>query len=218
MRYVLLLCLLCCAPHRYLSSEKLPSDPIDAEAQSLTEVSAAGGCTGIIRFPYQVSSESELLFEAELAQCRDRIAVVEIDSVGGSVSAAVDFQKAIERHPHPVYCVVDGIAASAAFDILQSCDKRFMTVRSFLMQHNAATPRTSGNEIEIRNTAEALRVIDEGRAVRCARRMKMPLDAYKEHIAGGREWWFSLADALNFGAVDYEVSDVRAVLLLSLNP
>src|SRR5258706_7395681 len=72
---------------------------------------AAQECPDVIGIYGTISDPTE--FVALMHACADRAVVIEINSPGGSVFAALEMQKAIERHSYPVVCVVDGLAASA---------------------------------------------------------------------------------------------------------
>lgn len=172
-------------------------------------------CPDWVKLDGVIDADSAAKFGAEMKACADRAVVVEINSPGGSVFDAIEMQKAIERHPHPVYCVVDGVAASAAFVTLQSCDFRLMTDRSVLMAHHAAIPRTGGQEEPIENAAAALRALDHATALHCARRMGITPEAYEAHVSGGREWWLPVDDATKEHAVDLRVTSVADAVTMA---
>lgn len=176
---------------------------------------AASDCPSWVKIDGPIDEETSKSFVSTLAACSDRPVVVEINSPGGNVFAALDMQKAIERHPHPVFCVVDGLAASAAFITLQSCSMRLMTNRSVIMAHHAAAPQASGQALQLANVAAALHALDRGNALHCAARMGMPVDDFEKHVADGREWWMGLEEARENNAVDHQVADVGEALKLA---
>lgn len=157
-----------------------------------------------------IDSDSAGDFVRTMEACKGKRVVVEIDSPGGSVFAAQDIQKAIERHDSAVMCVVDGLAASAAFVTLQSCTSRYATSRSLLMAHHASLT-CQGQEQEMKNCGEALRAIDEGMTAHCARRMEMSREDFESHVSHGREWYMSVFDALKYKAVDGEAVNVAEI-------
>lgn len=161
-----------------------------------------------------INSISADLLVSKIKACKGKRIVLEINSPGGSVFAALEIQKAIERHDRPVFCVVDGLAASAAFVTLQSCTSRYATDRAVLMAH-APSLTTEGQQTEIENSAEALRVINWGMVEHCAKRMGMAHDDFERRVTGGREWYLSQADALQFKAIDGPAESVAEILKLA---
>lgn len=161
-----------------------------------------------------IDPESSDAFVRQLEACRGRRVAVEINSPGGSVFASMAIQKAIEHHDRPVMCVVDGLAASAAFVTLQSCTSRYMTDRSLLMAHHAAITG-EGQANVMKNLAEALRAINWGMVEHCAKRMGMRHDDFEERVADGREWYFSQADAEMFHAIDGPAESVDEIVKLA---
>lgn len=157
-----------------------------------------------------IDSDSADVFVRTLEACKGKRVVVEINSPGGSLFAAMEMQKAIERHSAAVFCVVDGMAASAAFVTLQSCTSRYATARSLLMAHHASLT-CQGQEQEMKNCGEALRAIDEGLSAHCAKRMEMSREDFESHVSNGREWYMSLFDGLKFKALDGEAASVAEI-------
>ncbi len=171
-------------------------------------------CSDLIRLVDVIDGDSAGLFIAELGACAGRPVVVEINSPGGSVYAALEIQKAIERHGAPVVCVVDGMAASAAFVTLQSCHIRAMSPRSVLMAHHASLSGVSGQSQEMQNAADLLRAIDEAMIRHCAKRMGMGLPEFEAHVSGGREWWLALDASKVYNAIDLEMEVGEALELI----
>jgi len=133
----------------------------------------------------------------------DKSVTMRINSPGGSVFAAFAIVHKIEELGIPVHCAVDGMAASAAFVILQGCTTRTATGRSMLMIHRAsAHGEFGGGEDEFRNTADFLRVINAAMISHCAARMGMTEEAFGDKIEGTREWWFTAREALGSRAID----------------
>lgn len=163
-----------------------------------------------------IDDESADVFVRTLGACKGKRVVVEINSPGGSLFAAMEMQKAIERHDSAVFCVVDGMAASAAFVTLQSCTSRYATARSLLMAHHASLT-CQGQEQEMKNCGEALRAIDEGLSAHCAKRMEMSRGDFESHVSGGREWYMSLFDGLKFKALDGEAESVAEIQKMIAN-
>ncbi len=126
---------------------------------------------------------------------------VHINSPGGSVFAGFKMGQALERSKLKSVCVVDGMAASMGFYILQSCTERTMTDRSLLMGHAPATS-TSGMEQEMANTLALLKALNHAMATHITARSNMTLAEYLQKIAGGGELWLTSDEALRWGFVD----------------
>lgn len=169
---------------------------------------------GLLKLDDTITDEMSDGLARELAACRGRAVVIEFDSPGGSVFAAIRLQKAIERHDKAVFCVVDGLAASAAFMTLQSCTSRHATDRSVLMAHEASL-KAAGQEQEMRNSAAALRAVNWGMAERCAKRMGISHAEFESHVSNGQEWYLSQADGLRHHALDGPAESVDEVVKLA---
>lgn len=139
--------------------------------------------------------------------------VIEFDTPGGSVMAGQRLAKAIERSKAPVVCVVDGMAASMGFYLLQSCDTRVMTKRSILMAHEPAiSTQVSGKEYAYEEIAEVLRKINRAMAEHIAGRLGMSVEAFMARIAN-TEWWMNWDEALKVNAVDFVILNIDEVLV-----
>ena len=162
----------------------------------------------------EIDEASAAKFVSQVAACKGRAITVEINSPGGSVIAAFDIQKAIERHDKPVYCVVDGMAASAAFVTLQSCAHRYMTDRSLLMAHEASIG-SKGQEVEHNNAAAALRAVNWGMAEHCSKRMGITHAEFASRVSNGQEWYLSQLDALRENAIDGRAESVSEIAAMA---
>jgi ATP-dependent protease ClpP protease subunit len=116
-------------PHIVLSTE------IDSEAVAVADTRQIPHIVLSTEIDSEVAEQTVAIFTMINAE-PDRFPAVlfEINSPGGSV-AGFRIAKALEDSEVPVVCVVDGLAASMAFYILQSCDTRLMTGHSLLMAH-----------------------------------------------------------------------------------
>lgn len=139
--------------------------------------------------------------------------LIEIDSGGGGVNAGMRLVRTIEDANMKVHCAVDGMAASMAFAILQSCDERSATSRSELMAHE---PSISGlfffQPQDVRNLQQRLDLVTKVIIKQYSKRMKGGAKRVQEKISGGKEWWMDSDEALEEGAVDCVVPS-RAQLL-----
>lgn len=130
--------------------------------------------------------------------------IIEIDSGGGSYPAGFRISKAIEAAPFPVYCVVDGMAASMAYYILQSCDFRYMTKRSTLMIHQVLSSEKISNlsPEEIQNVANEASAFSYAIVQHEVAKMKIKAPELIKRTIGPIQWWLTWKDALKYGAVD----------------
>lgn len=189
-------------------------------AVTLEELLALGasaeGCPAgaLLKLEGGINDLTAAKLAGELEACKGRTVVITIDSGGGEIFAAQTMQKAIEAHDRPVLCVVDGLAASAAFVTLQACTTRYMTERSILMAHEGSVS-TGGQSQELTNGAELLRVLNWGMAAFCARRMGISVETFQSHVSGGQEWWLSQADAQREHAIDGPALNVAEVVRLA---
>lgn len=214
--FAVLLCC-CCAT---TSGDARPTQ-IEPKNQALEDLlrdlrAPASACPadGLLKLDSVINSDSAETLVAQIESCKGRRVVIEIDSPGGSVFAALQIQKAIERHDKAVMCVVDGMAASAAFVTLQSCTSRYATSRSVLMAH-APSLTAEGQQTEIENSAEALRVVNWGMVEFCSRRLGMSHEDFERRVSGGREWYLSQADAMEFRAIDGPAESVMEITKLA---
>lgn len=139
--------------------------------------------------------------------------VLEINTPGGNVFAGFELAKRIERSKVPVACVVDGMAASMGFYLLQSCPVRAMTRRSVLMTHEPSiSADVSGPPNEWKSVAETLRALRDAMAWYCNRRLTTTLEEYHARTDGGLTWWFTFVDAKKYHAVDVAVDSVEEVI------
>jgi ATP-dependent protease ClpP protease subunit len=197
----LLLACSCAAPKHVSQIDLL----LETTTPAITE------CSGVVKLGPIGDPDA---FVSALDACKDQSVVVEINSPGGSVFAAVEIQKAIERHPHQVICVVDGMAASAAFVTLQACSVRAMTPRSVLMAHHASLSGASGKSEDLENAASALRAVDRAMTLFVCKRMGITPEAYEAHVSGNREWWLAADEAEKMNAIDMQIASVEDARLL----
>lgn len=129
--------------------------------------------------------------------------ILELDTPGGEVFSGMALGKAIENSKAPVTCVVDGMAASMGFYLLQSCDVRVMTRRSLLMAHGPSGGGR-GNGGDMAELSELLLKLEHAMVEHMARRMNLSAKEFTERIHKA-DWWFTNEDALFWGAIDYQV-------------
>lgn len=161
----------------------------------------------------EITEESADATARAIRGCEGHEILIEFNSLGGSVFAAMEIQRAIERHDRPVSCIADGPVMSAAFVTFQSCAHRYVTDRAILMAHEASLG-ARGQSQEFSNAADALRVVNWTMAEHCARRMGISHEEFAARVANGQEWHFSQADALRFHAADDPADSIAAALAL----
>lgn len=139
--------------------------------------------------------------------------ILEINTPGGSVDAGFHISKAIEESKVPVYCIVDGMAASMGMYILQSCDIRVMTDRSTLMWHTPSVRGMFGGDIEAWKVGASrvigrLEVLQKAMNRHVARRLNLTPAQVQARVGHGREWWMESEGAVQVQAVDVVVQSV----------
>ena len=145
----------------------------------------------------------------QAAERGDKVVVIHIDSPGGSVYAGQVLSKIMEAAPLQVVCKVDGMAASMAFYLLQSCDLRLMTERSILMAHEPSLQISGrGNKDWFKAHYEELLVLGEAMGRHQSRRLKITHEEFMRRI-DNRDWNMDSTEALEVGAVDAIVSAVE---------
>lgn len=169
----------------------------------------------LITFFGPISTGAGQALEETLTAARQRaeVAVIQIDSPGGLLHESRALARAIEMSPVPVICVVDGLAASGAYYLLQSCPVRLMTTRSALMVHEAyrGGPPTIP-ELEDEKEKVALRAVNEAMVVQQCGRLSITAAECVERYRG-REWWMLPDDAVQMGAVEAIVPTPGDVVL-----
>lgn len=100
-----------------------------------------------------------------------------------------------------VVCQASGIVASMAVSVFESCSHRVMLDNSVLMVHSASMG-TQGNDTELSNAAESLRVLNLAMAQGLAKHSKVSAAFILSQISGNREWWINSDQALALGLTD----------------
>lgn len=147
-----------------------------------------------------------------LAAAGKKNIVIEINTEGGELMAGFLLAKAIEEYPGHVTCVVDQLAASEGFYILQSCETRVMTQRALLMAHEPMIGLGDGhlNGRALREVLTMQQNITRSWAVHASARMKVSTQEFLEKIDQG-DWWLDAKTALQLGAVDRLVDSTKVL-------
>ncbi len=134
---------------------------------------------------------------------------VKINSPGGDPFAACAIYEALKEYQGKVTVKVVGLAASAASIVAMAGDKILMAPGATMMIHKAWV-YASGNEDELAEIIEELKVIDTGMVRIYAQRTGRSEAAIREMIAGG-DHWMDAGEAVAMGFAD-EIIDHNAEL------
>lgn len=150
----------------------------------------------------------------QIEETKPEVIVIEFNSPGGMVGAGFLIAKAIEKIDIPVVCAVDGMAASMAYYILQSCDVRAMTKRSMLMAHAPLIPgiQMSGDQSKFKLMYERLHILTETMIYQYTFKTKISIEEMRKRCLNGGEWWMAWEEALKIGAVDAVIPSVKNLL------
>ncbi len=130
--------------------------------------------------------------------------VIIIDSPGGDFEAAQAIVQTMRESHVKLHCVVNGMAASAAFWLLQVCDERAATIDSMLLAHE---PRTIAKEDTVltmptlKEVLSDLAATNDVIAATCGPRMGLTPTQYKARISGA-DWHMSASGGLALHALD----------------
>lgn len=133
-----------------------------------------------------------------------------IDSPGGAMAAGFAIGRALKTSGIRSRCVVTGEAASAAFLVLQACDRRVATKHAVLATHQPylmlpLAPGAAACFVNVETLVEAAHHLAATVAVHnglVAARLGLSLAAYGAKVAEGRVWLMTPAEALAARAVD----------------
>lgn len=132
---------------------------------------------------------------------------VYINSPGGDVFAGWSIINILQRHKAQTVGYNDGLAASVAFDIFQSMDKRVAMQNSMFMTHNCWAI-VMGNRFDLRKMADEMEKIDGMMAEMVAK--KSGKTAEEVTAIQDAETWYSATEAVNEGFAD-ELSEPKQI-------
>ncbi len=143
--------------------------------------------------------------------------ILEINSGGGYVHSGFRLVKAMENSGVPVHCIVDGHAQSMAFYILQACDTRSMTKRSFMMIHNPSMSGGGGGDFNwYIETAEELLAMQNGMMEHYLKRMHVTKKQLQDRLAI-RNWYLGWEEGMDVGALDHALDDFDHIHKIAAN-
>lgn len=215
----------CCAPaattkasqiDRFIDSVRKLNEPPDPAPDEVPPELAYKHKVAKMTLYGSVSSISVIMWNAAIEKAEKdgfRAMLIEINSGGGSTEEGFKTAKVIENSKMQIVCVVDGTAASEAFYILQSCDRRLMTKRSRLMIHEPYWLKLENvTRKQLKTSENELDVFVNSWMEHATGRMNMkPKEVVKRCTAEGGDWWLGWETALHFGAVDGVVRSTPAV-------
>lgn len=150
---------------------------------------------------------SAQMFATTLAGIKAATVHLHVQSPGGDVFEARAMMSAIANHPATFIGHVDGLAASAASDLIMACDEIEISQGGFLMIHNAWTI-AMGNKSDLRTTADLLEKVDGAIVDDYQKRTKKSTEQVREWMDA--ETWFTADEAKTHGFVDRIVEVVPA--------
>lgn len=215
----------CCTPaattrsagiDRFIDSIQKLNEPPDPPPDEVPPEVAYKHKVAKVTLYGSVSSISVIMWNAAIEKAEkdgNEAILIEINSGGGSTEEGFKTAKVIEETKMQVVCVVDGTAASEAFYILQSCDRRLMTKRSRLMIHEPYWMELKNvTRKQMQDSKGELDVLVTSWMEHSAGRMTIkPKEVIKRCTAEGGDWWLGWETALHFGAVDGVVRSAPAV-------
>lgn len=153
----------------------------------------------LIRVSTPIDVRAAAILSVLLEASRADHTIVVLSSPGGDLLSAATMALAIMKHPRPVVCVVDRLAASGAMLVLQVCPLRYMTPGSYLMLH----PPTQKRNSVLDSVEDLLEFGDVHETVEFGYcfRLHMNLEKCHERYRGS-EWWLDPDEAVRVGAAD----------------
>ncbi len=129
-----------------------------------------------------------------------------IDSPGGYVSSGRKLIRTIRTSPIPVTCFIDGLAASMAAMIFETCHKRLVGEDSVLMFHEAAGSfRGEFNHVKSM-TAFIFRYVQEMEE-EVAKKLGMTMEVYRIHATN--QLWLTGTRAVEMGGADSLIASIQ---------
>jgi len=152
-----------------------------------------------LRGPVNEASVSQLI--VNMSNIDNDSIILYLSSPGGSVIAGqhlIQYIDYLKLRGKTFHCVAD-YAASMAFDILQSCDYRYVTPSSILMQHQMSY-HLHGQYFNVRSHQRLIDAMASDMVKRDAKRMGLTEEEFINNIKS--DWWFLGAEAVASNAAD----------------
>ncbi|MGN0484895.1 MAG: head maturation protease, ClpP-related [Lachnospiraceae bacterium] len=132
---------------------------------------------------------------------------IHINSNGGSVKEGVAIYNLIKQKANHKIGIVDGVAHSVAFLILQACDERKMCLGTTALVHNMWM-RCAGNSTQLRKYADDLDDMMEANRQVFLERATITEDELKQIMEA--ETYLTPSKALEYGLIDEIYSGKKA--------
>ena len=135
---------------------------------------------------------------------------VNINSLGGSVTAAIAIANTLKAHNAKTIAIIDGIAASAATIITSKCDVVKMPKNALFMIHNPWTV-VGGEKKDLEKTVEVLDKIKD--SIIETYQTKTGITKEKLSELMDNESWFNAVEAKEYKFIDEIIEDVNLEIL-----
>ncbi len=135
---------------------------------------------------------------------------VNINSLGGSVTAAIAIANTLKAHNAKTIAIIDGIAASAATIITSKCDVVKMPKNALFMIHNPWT-LTGGEKKDLEKAVEVLDKIKD--SIIETYQTKTGITKEKLSELMDNESWFNAVEAKEYKFIDEIIEDVNLEIL-----
>ena len=209
-------------PDKAVPATSAVTPPVDDPATSITvpdiDCAALGGkehCTAAYLMDSEINLHSAVQFAVWLeaaSRAGVKNAVIDIESGGGSLELGYSIIKAIEYSDMNVVCIADVKTASMAFAILESCNKRYMVKRAFLMTHQPFVSAETKPLVEDENTRLLTLATIGAYNEYIAGKLHMNYDEYSNRVKNGKMWFMDWKTALKYHAIDKVVPSVNEVI------
>lgn len=204
-----------CASVPFLASAKgLTCGQPDATRTDTVQTTDADETIASISFDAAIDRTSRAQIEKVLDDAaklphRPQALLIVFNSPGGDVDEGQRIARDFEQSEVPVFCVVDGEAASMGFYVLQSCRGRFMTTRSTLMAHEPSNGAPMvGNRFDHERWAESLKVTALAMAEHESKRLHISYEEFLKRTHDG-DYDMGWDQAQAIGAVDHVFGTVE---------
>lgn len=201
---------------RFLPMARGPVSPVDNPARCEV-IEGENGAELLIYgalYPGAVYEDevSALDVIRELSGLNNADVTVRINSPGGVVTEGIAIYNALRAYGGKVTCQVDGLAASAASEILMASNRRIAAgPGAFVMIHNAWGLAIGGSD-DIRSYADVLDKMDAQLVETYVRASGMSEADVRSAMAA--ETWYTAAEALEAGLLT-EVLDAEAETVMA---
>jgi len=165
-----------------------------AHAQSKIELNESNHL--VLRGEVNEISAAKLIHQISTSKSNE--VLLFIDSPGGSVLAGLRIINIIENSGKKVTCIASH-AASMAFAILQSCQKRYVLEDTIIMQH-VMSYSLNGREPNNFQLANLLHKINVFMDKKQAKRIGLSYEEFRDKVRD--DWWLFGDDAVKNNAAD----------------